>query len=466
MATILVPITLIFSVPFAAVLFALLPPRRAVFAAFIGAWLFLPQAGIPIPGLPDLDRISATSLGALLGVLMFDAHRLAAFRPSWVDLPIVAWVLAVFMSSIVNGLGIYDGASTALGEIFTWGIPYLLGRLYINDLVAAREFALAIAIGGLIYVPLCLFEIRFSPQLHRWVYGYHANQFAQTIRFGGYRPTVFMQHGIAVGVWMTSASIVLLWLWQTASVRRLLNVPASLLVPALVGTTILCKSMGALTLLALGVFILYACKWLRPLSLVIVLAAIALPPVYMMSRGTGGWTGDRVVALSAMIDEERASSLHSRLSAEELYVERAMEKPIFGWGRWGRWRVEDEERGRKIATDGFWIITLGQHGVVGLAAMTSMFLLPPLLLVMRIRPRHWSHPAAAAPATMAVLLILYAADNLLNAMINPIFLLCAGGLSGLYLSSRRSRSAAAPVTRRPTDHAARRSPRASAVAHN
>jgi hypothetical protein len=462
--TFLIPIALVGWIAVAVGLFGVLPPRRALFAAFLGAWLFLPQAGIPIPGLPDLDRISATSLGALLGVAMFDARRLFDFRPSWIDLPIVSWFAAVFMSSIVNGLGIYDGAATMLGEIFTWGIPYLLGRLYINDLVAAREFAMAIAIGGLIYVPLCLFEVRFSPQLHRWVYGYHANQFAQTIRFGGYRPTVFMQHGIAVGVWMTSASVVLLWLWQTGSVRRLFGMPAALLVPALIGTSVICKSMGALALLGIGAVILYSCKWLRPISLLVVLAAIALPPLYMMSRGTGRWSGDRVVEVAAMIDTERASSLHARLYAEQLYVQRAMQRPVFGWGRWGRWRVEDEERGRKVATDGFWIITLGQHGVVGLVTMTSMFLVPPLLLVRRIKPKYWSHPAAAAPAAMAVLLILYAMDNLLNAMINPIFLLCAGGLSGLYLSMRRPRGARAHARQRPAIMTSQPTRRPSAVA--
>ena len=58
-------------IPVVLVLFAALPPRRAVPVSFIGAWLFLPMAGWDLSGLPDYTKTSATSVGALLGVLLF-----------------------------------------------------------------------------------------------------------------------------------------------------------------------------------------------------------------------------------------------------------------------------------------------------------------------------------------------------------------------------------------------------------
>ena len=63
-------------------------------------------------------------------------------------------------------------------------------------------------LGGLIYVPLCLFEVRMSPQLHNMVYGFAQHSFGQTVRGGGWRPMVFMQHGLAVGLFM---SVMLPW---------------------------------------------------------------------------------------------------------------------------------------------------------------------------------------------------------------------------------------------------------------
>ena len=37
-----------------------------------------------------------------------------------------------------------------------------------------------------------------SPQLHFMTYGFYQHEFTQVVRMGGYRPMVFLQHGIAV----------------------------------------------------------------------------------------------------------------------------------------------------------------------------------------------------------------------------------------------------------------------------
>lgn len=188
-------------------LFVLLPARRAVIASLIAGWLFLPVFRFGDPGLQHYGKIAATVLAPLLGAIIFDPFQLLAFRPRLWDLPALIWCLCPIATSISNDLGFYDGLSNALDNTLLWGVPYFLGRLYFSDLAALRELALGIVIGGLIYVPLCLIEIRMSPQLHRWVYGYYQHSFLQTIKAGGYRPMVFMQHGLAVAVWMLSGAM-------------------------------------------------------------------------------------------------------------------------------------------------------------------------------------------------------------------------------------------------------------------
>jgi hypothetical protein len=42
----------------------------------------------------------------------------------------------------------------------------------------------------------------------------------QTMRFGGWRPTVFMEHGLMVGMWMSMAAMIGLWLWWTGTLKR------------------------------------------------------------------------------------------------------------------------------------------------------------------------------------------------------------------------------------------------------
>src|SRR5439155_21163091 len=100
-------------------------------------------------------------------------------------------------------------------------------------------------IGGLVYVPLCWFEVRMSPQLHVWVYGVRHHAFVQQMRDGGYRPMVFMQHGLMVAMWMAMTSLIGCWLWKAKTIRQIGDVPMYVLVPAMLLTVYLCKSKYA-----------------------------------------------------------------------------------------------------------------------------------------------------------------------------------------------------------------------------
>jgi len=431
--TILVPITLYGWIFVAIGLFAVVQPRRAVLAAFLLAWLFLPQAGIDLPGIPDLDKITCTGMGAMIGVVLFDAGRLMRFRPSWVDLPMVVWCLSNIPSSLTNDLGIYDGLSGVLKDVFTWGFPYFIGRLYFSNLQSLRELALGIFVGGLIYVPLCLYELKMAPSLHKMVYGFHPSSFLMTMRYGGYRPMVFMQHGLMVGMWMCCTALVGVWLWSTGAVKRFMNVPMWLLVLGLLTTAIMCKSTGAIIIMALGLLVLYLNKYVR--SPVLLLVLISLTPLYMLVRAEGIWSGKEMIDIAQMFGPDRADSIAGRLENEDILIAKASEKQLFGWGSWGRWRVFDYKTGKDVTvSDGMWVISRGEKGMVGLVSVTAILLLPFVLLLRRVPARFWAHPMAAAPVSLAMLLVLYSVDNLFNAMINPIFMLAAGGLSGFYVA--------------------------------
>ena len=73
-------IVLCSAIPMILLLFAWLPPRRALIAATIISWLFLPNALYAIPGFPDYSKTSATTAGTFLGALLFDSSRLMRFR--------------------------------------------------------------------------------------------------------------------------------------------------------------------------------------------------------------------------------------------------------------------------------------------------------------------------------------------------------------------------------------------------
>jgi hypothetical protein len=433
-ANILVFMALYGWIPLILGMFAFLPPRRAAIYGFLIAWLFLPMYVIPLHPFTEYNKMSAASFGVLLSALIFDSGTVFAFRPSIWDLPMAVWCFCPFISSVCNGLGPYDGLASTVSQIVAFGLPYFIGRIYFNDLQGLRELATGLIIGGLVYVPLCLFEIRFSPQLHRMIYGYYQWEFGQSKRYGGFRPMVFMQHGLAVAMWMVGTTLTCFWMLWSGFRGRLLGIPLNIAFLALLITTLLCHSVGALAFLFLGFAGLALIR--RTKSPVWVLLLALMPPTYMYLRIYNIWTGDAMVAKLMKIDERGAHSVAIRLRNERLFVDKALQHPIYGWAGWNRFQVQDEQ-GRIIGVpDGMWIIALGHYGLIGLISLTTALTLPMLLMAWKIPVRYWAHPGAAPAAVLAVLIGLHMCDNLLNAMVNPIFVLCAGGICGLRFSLR------------------------------
>ena len=413
---------------FCLVFFLLFPARRALLLSIIGGWLFLPVARIEFPGIPDYGRTQAIAVGALLGAAVFDARRLIHFDFSWFDLPIVGWCLSAGTASLTNHLGAYDAASVTFQRFVTWGVFYFLGRVYFTDLQGLTTLVRALFVGGLVYAPLCLLEMRLSPQLHTWIYGFHQHSFGQTWRGEGWRPVVFMEHGLAVGLWMALAALAGLWLWKSKRLPpAILGVPAGLVVAALAAVALLCRSTGALALFAAGAAVLAARRSWAP---AIVGALLVVPFVYIVLRASSLWYGQNLVDLIQPYAPERAESLSYRMRAETLLVDHALRQPLFGWGSYGRNRPSTFDLGAQpMATDGFWIIAFGQCGAFGLVSALALLLLGPAVLWFRLPPAGWGAERLGPVAFSASLLALFTIDCLFNAMLNPVFTVFAGGLT-------------------------------------
>ncbi|HEY9643233.1 MAG TPA: O-antigen ligase domain-containing protein [Coleofasciculaceae cyanobacterium] len=429
-AGILVPLVMFLWIPAVLYLFSRFPARKAVIVSFLAAWLFLPQATLVLPGIPDYDKFSATCYGILLATFIFDVGRFRTFRFSWLDVPMAIWLFCPFMSSIANDLGPYDGFSSSLESVVTWGVPYFLGRIYLNNLEGLRQLAMGIFIGGLIYVPLCLLEIRLSPQLHRIVYGDFAHSFAQTIRDGGYRPTVFMETGLMVAAFMLAATLIGIWFWQAGVVKQVWNIPISWLVWTLILTFALLKAYGAYSLLIIGVGILFIAKQFRtgfPVFLVIVGIGVYL----YVNAATETYSSDQLVSyLSTIFPPERMQSLEFRLNNEEILVDHARERLTFGWAGWNRSRVILNDSGAMTVQDSLWVIALGQYGMVGLISCFASMLTPVVaLFTTRYPASQWFNRRVAATAALGVIITLYMVDCILNAMINPLYILACGGIT-------------------------------------
>jgi hypothetical protein len=445
-------------IPMVLYCFSKYKPERAVIICFFGALMFLPMEELNIP-LILYNKMTATAIGVFIAIKMYDPEKLegAALHP--VDIPMVFWCLSGFLSSITNGLGPKDGLQEAFNTFTIWGIPYMAGRLYFSNPESIKLLCQSIFAAGLIYTPFVLFELKMSPQTHRIVYGYMQHDFSQVIRGGGYRPMVFMEHGIMLGTWIAMAALVGLWCtWTKAFPKKMWQAPTILLAIVVLGTAIACKSSGAIALCLLGLLALVLSAKLK-IGLVVWILLL-IPPAYVGTRATGLWDGQNLVDLVAeKFSEDRAASLQFRFEAETILAEKALERPLFGWGGWGRSRVYDEETEEDVSvTDGFWIIVLGTRGYFGLISVTLILILPMFLFLLKCPLRLWSKPEFAPTAVISLIPLLFMIDCLLNGMINQIYVIFAGGASGLLAKygiatlESGAKSDKDPLTAAPTPH--------------
>jgi len=426
--TIFVPLMMFGWLPFTLALFAFMKPRQAAAIALIVGWLFLPNAQYSFPGIPDYSKIPAVCLPIILGTLFFDNRQLSKFHFGKLDIPILVLCICPLSTSLANGLGAYDGISGIIQQFFNWGLPYVIGKMYFSDKEGLREIARWIVIGGLIYIPFCLWEMRMSPNLHYYIYGFRTDSFTTTIRFGGNRPVVFLRHGIALGLWMMSTVYLAFWLWRSRVVQYIHILPMGLVTVSLLVVFLLCRSLNAIVLFSLGVLAYHAIKTWRMKVMVVCLAM--LPVVYIVARNNGMITSDSLTEIASDINADRARSLYIRLSNEEQLQNKAWQRPVFGWGGWGRSRVYDEN-GKDISiTDGLWIIIFGSYGLVGLISLGLVLLLPSFVFWRKYRSMDWRQPDLAPMVGFACFLPLYTIDCLMNAMVNPIYTVVASGMLG------------------------------------
>lgn len=447
-------------------LFAVLPPRRAVIATFLGSWLFLPfHAGIVLSGLPNYTQFTAGVVGALLGVALFDAGRLSAFRARWYDLPMLVWCLTPMASSLTNGLGAYDGLSGIFNHLVQFGAPYYFGRIYFTRPDDLIDLALGLVIGGVAYVPLIVFEVGAQRSLNGLLYGLNISN---GYKRGLYNPIVFTFHSLELALWMSLSALAGFWLWVTGAVRQLAGLPFGFWTWVLVAGALLCHQTGAMVLLLSGMVLIASTAgrarfgriaellmwsavplvvptlgFRRALALAglvglfqlvlrrhprwIAWALTSIPPLYIAARSTGLWDGREAVTLAyALFGGARGWSFEFRIINETPLVARALQRPLFGWGGFGRSRTSGS------VTDGLWIIYMGMHGIIGLGGLYSSLWLGQSTMARGYSVPRWSDPRLAPVAALGFVLAIFTADSLLNsAPAHPAVSLIVGGLIAL-----------------------------------
>lgn len=409
---------------------------RGVCLAIAAGWILLsPRAGINLPGIPAFTKDFSVSYGVLIGILLFRGDLIRRFRPRPIDLFCLVCLIGPFISSMSNGLGVWDACSELYGRIIVWGTPYFIGRVLVQDLDDVRDAALAVFLTGMLIVPLCLIEIRLSPQLHRWVYGTHAVPFHMAKRLGGYRPTLMFRHGIEVGTWLATSGVIGLWFSMLGHRQQLLGVPLRAQTVVLLIVNLISRSLGSIALLtgAAAVAVITRTTKAR-----IALLALALAtPTYLTLRITDVWSPLIVIDLvDEFIDSERAVSFSARVFQEDELGNKARQKIVFGWGGHNRFRVFDEFGEQTTAVDPLWLITFGKYGLFGIVGLYGMLCMPAILVTLRTPARYLFHRKMAGVVALMLAMAIATGDSLQNAFFSPLMMVAAGVLTTTAVSLR------------------------------
>jgi len=119
-------------------------------------------------------------------------------------------------------------------------------------------------------------------------------------------------------------------------------------------------------------------------------------------------------------------------------LDRAREKPVFGWGSWGRNHILDPVSGAILTvTDGRWVITIGTYGWVGFLAEFGLLAWPLMLLAQRSRGIENEVEMSPWLGPLALILAFNLFDLLPNATITTLTFLISGMLLG-YTERRMS----------------------------
>lgn len=423
----------------AAVLFRRLPYERALIWSVLAPYLLLPpNTAFDFPLIPPLDKHAIPALAAFAITVLLLGRRV----PLWQGSATARLLLLLFLLSPAATI-LSNGTPFAVGPVAVPGLPltdavavvvkqgilllpFFLARRFLAGAAAQREILLALVIAGAAYSIPMLLEIRLSPRMNIWVYGFFQHDFLQQVRFGGFRPIVFLQHGLWVAFFALTAAMAAVGLWRAAPPeRRNLWILASGWLALIL---VLCKTVGVLVYAAAVLPVLRFAGRRTQLRLAALMACLVI--AYPILRGADLVPVETMLAQAEAIQQERAESLRFRLETEWAVLERARERPFFGWGGWGRNVPRDPVTGRSdTVMDGHWIIVISVFGWLGYIVEFGLLALPLLLLARRARGRP---EAALSPyaGPLALILGINMIDLLPNATLTPLTWLVAGALLG------------------------------------
>jgi hypothetical protein len=421
--------------------FKFFQPQSAVLWVLLGGWLVLPVGfyppdasfsafpywliGTALPSEMLITKAWIAPASALLGTVLLDRQRLRSHRFNAWDLPMLLWCLWPLLQWMLRAEAQPTPALASAYLIGSWGLTWLLGRLYFNRLEDQAALLHGLAWAGLACLPFAVIEGIAGPDLYAAFFEPHPFASDGADRYLGWRPLGFFENGNQYGLWVCLCALAALWVWRSRVAER----RASWWgwgAMAVCAMALLAQSVGALLLLGLGLAVLVLMArvrlqtfWVGTLCVWLVCGAVYLSgalPIAQLGKETT--VGRKVVEV---FKASGRGSFTWRISQDQKAMGLVKSTVLVGQGHWDWWRSLNTRPW------GLAILLVGQFGLIGLVCAFGAMLAPAVLCLWRV-PVASPWQLSGAPVILATIVVLTAMDAGLNSFIFFPALMAAGAL--------------------------------------
>lgn len=397
----------------------------ATWIVLIVGWIILPPAFYQATGYPEIfpfwivgsalpsdllvTKAWVAPAIAVIGSIIFDRQRWSKMQFHWTDLAVTAFCFWPIMQSLVIKQPEPSNILSCLYLIGVWGMPWLIGRLYLRDFTDLKAFASVLALATLAMIPLMFIEGVSSFRIHTIFFNPHPFAFDGMERYIGFRPQLFFEHGNQYGLWCAGATTAAYWrlrVSQSAECSFWRAVFCGLL-----AVTLASQSIGAILLL-LGALALLSIpnsfKVLRPFGALVFAAALLLGSLHVSGLIPLRSIAEKTVVGKSVVNSVRAMGRGSfiwRLGQDVKALPIIQKKLVTGSGRWD-WFMSLRSR-----PWGLPLLLIGQFGLISFALLIAALL--------GALHRHLVSAALGSESSklVTVLVLMFGIDAFLNSFV-------------------------------------------------
>ncbi|MFO0910982.1 MAG: hypothetical protein U0794_22035 [Isosphaeraceae bacterium] len=381
-----------------------------------------------------LDKSTILGLGLFLGIVATEPRRLLRFRPHWLDLALVLFLLYPLTGILVSGsVAFWDALGILLWRILTFGLTYLAARICLDDAEGQWALCVGIAVLTLATAPIYLWESILGPKWYVAQFLYqrpHVGFMAE--RMGGWRPEGLIGYGIDMTNWIAMGALASFWLWLGGLWKPRWG-PAWWPPLLLIVTTFLGHGAYSYAYLALGIVLTLLTFAFRVRFLLI--ATMALVPLYLDLRYFGVLETE---AVSQALRETRGTVRH-RLRGEESVLQSQPVYKVFGTGLQPIHSSDLKPPAPQAGSlDQLWLALAYTGGVFGLALYLGSMHVIPVGLGLLSPPYRPDRRSVLSPGWgLCLLSTIQMLDSLQNSCRQVTTPLIAGTLTAVAVSRLR-----------------------------